>query len=107
MIAPLARSTLARTAVAPRIASASASASASISARRTIATKAEKWSQDDIATALESPESKVALSEVVPHIEARWAKMSKVEQYAVYRQLEELQRKPWGELSLDEKKAGE
>ncbi|PWN18010.1 hypothetical protein BCV69DRAFT_285608 [Microstroma glucosiphilum] len=33
--------------------------------------------------------------------------MSKVEQYAVYRQLEEIQRKDWKELSLDEKKAGE
>lgn len=70
-------------------------------------TKAEKWSHDDIANALDSPESKISLSHVAPQIEARWASMSKVEQYSVYRQLEELQRKDWTELTLDEKKASE
>ncbi|PWN25255.1 COX4-domain-containing protein [Jaminaea rosea] len=81
------------------------------SSRRTLLTKAEKWSLSDAReaeAALEAPGSnanKVQLSQVVPNIEARWAHMSKVEQYAVYRQLEEVQRKDWKELSLDEKKA--
>lgn len=60
-------------------------------------------------TAIESPDlhSRIQLSQVAPNIEARWNSMSKVEQYAVYRQLEEMQRKDWKDLSLDEKKAGE
>lgn len=60
-------------------------------------------------TAIESPDlhSRIQLSQVAPNIEARWNSMSKVEQYAVYRQLEEVQRKDWKDLSLDEKKAGE
>lgn len=95
-----ARATLARTA------QASSSAPFAAAARRTILTKAEKWDHNDAAAALEAPDQKVALADVVPNIEARWGSMSKVEQYAVYRQLEEVQRKDWKELSLDEKKAG-
>ncbi|CAO1622373.1 unnamed protein product [Parajaminaea phylloscopi] len=96
MIAPALRST-ARASVARSLASSSA--------RRTLLTKAEKWDHTDAAAALEAPDQKVALADVVPNIEARWASMSKVEQYAVYRQLEEVQRKDWKDLSLDEKKA--
>lgn len=101
MIAPIRSSALATTA------RRATSAASTPTLRRAIATKAERWTQQDAQAALESPESKVSLKDVVPQIEARWSGMSKVEQYAVYRQLEEIQRKDWKELSLDEKKAGE
>lgn len=45
---------------------------------------------------------------VIPlsNIEAQWAKFSRDEQITVHRQLEQLQKKSWKELSIDEKKAG-
>ena len=45
---------------------------------------------------------------VIPlsNVEAQWEKMSVDEQSAVYQQLEEVQKKDWKSLSLDEKKAG-
>lgn len=109
MLAPSIR-TSSRRALSAAASSAPASSSSSV-ARRTLLTKAEKWTLEDAKAAeasLEAPgaQNKVVLSQVVPNIEARWAHMSKVEQYAVYRQLEEVQRKDWKELSLDEKKAG-
>ncbi|CAO1628308.1 unnamed protein product [Jaminaea pallidilutea] len=112
MIAPALRSSAALRLAAPaRLATAASSSSsssiASSSSRRTLLTKAERWSHEDMQTAIESPDlhSRIQLSQVAPNIEARWNSMSKVEQYAVYRQLEEMQRKDWKDLSLDEKKA--
>ncbi|KAI6103671.1 COX4, subunit IV of cytochrome c oxidase [Pisolithus sp. B1] len=39
------------------------------------------------------------------NVEAQWERMSKSDQALVHRQLEELQRKDWKQLSIDEKKA--
>ncbi|KAF8329846.1 cytochrome c oxidase subunit IV-domain-containing protein [Cantharellus anzutake] len=39
------------------------------------------------------------------NVEAQWEKLSKEEQLDVYRQLEELQKRDWKTLSIDEKKA--
>jgi cytochrome c oxidase subunit 4 len=82
--------------------------------KRTMVTKEERWTTSTAKAAAqsnlipdESGKGGIDLSVVVPNIEARWAKMSKEEQYGVYRQLEEIQRKDWKELSLDEKKACE
>lgn len=81
---------------------------ASLLGRRTMVTKEERWTVEtarNAAAYIEGP-NKVQLKEVVPNIEASWKALSKEEQYAVFRQLEELQRKDWKELSIDEKKAG-
>lgn len=93
---------------------ASARVAAAAVSRRTLVTKEERWTPETARQAAQSnliPDASgkggADLSVVVPNIEARWAKMSKEEQYGVFRQLEELQRKDWKELSLDEKKAGE
>lgn len=45
---------------------------------------------------------------VIPlsNVEAQWEKMTADEQLTVHQQLEELQKKDWRSLSLDEKKAG-
>lgn len=82
--------------------------------KRTLVTQEERWTPATAKAAAQSnliPDGSgkggVDLSLVVPNIEARWPKMSKEEQYGVFRQLEEVQRKDWKELSLDEKKAGE
>lgn len=40
------------------------------------------------------------------NVEAQWEKLSKSDQTTVQRQLEEIQKKDWKALSLDEKKAG-
>jgi len=44
---------------------------------------------------------------VIPlsNVEAQWEKLNSEEQLTVHRQLEQLQKKNWKELSLDEKKA--
>lgn len=71
-------------------------------------TQEERWTLENARNAgsfIEGP-NKVQLSHVVPNIEASWKSLSKEEQYGVFRQLEELQRKDWKELSVDEKKAG-
>ncbi|EPQ27294.1 uncharacterized protein PFL1_05217 [Pseudozyma flocculosa PF-1] len=75
--------------------------------RRTMVTKEERWTHETARSAgsfIEGP-NKLQLSQVVPNIEASWKNLSKEEQYGVFRQLEELQRKDWKELSVDEKKA--
>lgn len=41
------------------------------------------------------------------NVQAQWETMSEAEQSLVHRQLEELQKKDWRGLSLDEKRAGE
>lgn len=82
--------------------------------KRTMITQDEAWTQATAKAAQQSnliPDASgkggVDLSVIVPNIEARWPKMSKEEQYGVFRQMEEVQRKDWKELSIDEKKAGE
>jgi hypothetical protein len=44
---------------------------------------------------------------ILANIEASWKNLPSEEQYEVYQQLEELQKKDWKELTVDEKKAGE
>ena len=48
-----------------------------------------------------------ASAPLLANIEASWKDLATEEQYQVYQQLGELQKKDWKELSLDEKKAGE
>ena len=45
---------------------------------------------------------------VIPlsNVEAQWEKLTSDEQLTVHQQLEELQKRDWKTLSLDEKKAG-
>jgi cytochrome c oxidase subunit 4 len=45
---------------------------------------------------------------VIPlsNVEAQWAKLTSEEKMTVHEQLEEVQKKDWKELSIDEKKAG-
>lgn len=44
---------------------------------------------------------------VLGNIEATWVKLPKEEQYEVYRTLEEVQKRDWKQLTVDEKKACE
>ena len=48
-----------------------------------------------------------ASAPLLANIEASWKDLPSEEQYQVYQQLGELQKKDWRELSIDEKKAGE
>lgn len=52
--------------------------------------------------------SSTAKATIIPlsNVEAQWAKLSSEEKLTVHEQLEELQKKDWKELSIDEKKAG-
>lgn len=45
---------------------------------------------------------------VIPlsNVEAQWESMTSEEQLTVHQQLEQLQKRDWKELSIDEKKAG-
>lgn len=75
---------------------------------RTVITKSERWTTETARNAqqiIEGPASQ-DLTKVLPNIEGMWPNMAKEEQYSVYKALEELQRKNWKELSVDEKKAG-
>ena len=76
-------------------------------------TKEERWTHETaqkaqqlIGTAGQAGGALADLKQILPNIEARWKDMAKEEQYAVFRQLEEVQKKDWKELSIDEKKAG-
>jgi hypothetical protein len=53
--------------------------------------------------------SSSAAQSVIPlaNVEAHWERLTQEEQLTVHKQLEELQKKDWKLLSLDEKKAGE
>lgn len=75
---------------------------------RTMVTKDERWTPatNRAGQGLIDNKQALELNKVVPNIESMWTKMSKEEQYSVYKQLEQLQRKDWHELSLGEKKAG-
>jgi len=75
-------------------------------------TKAERWTPEVMKAAKDqnligdSASNKQELTQILPNIEARWKSLSMEQQYGVFRQLEEIQRKDWKDLSIDEKKAG-
>jgi hypothetical protein len=48
-----------------------------------------------------------ASAPILANIEASWKSLPAEEQYEVYQQLEEIQKRDWKELTIDEKKAGE
>jgi TRAP-type C4-dicarboxylate transport system substrate-binding protein len=48
-----------------------------------------------------------ASAPLLANIEASWASLPASEQAEVYQALEEVQKKDWKELTVDEKKAGE
>ncbi|TDL27324.1 COX4, subunit IV of cytochrome c oxidase [Rickenella mellea] len=52
-------------------------------------------------------QSSASTPSIIPlsNVEAQWEKLSTEEQVAVHQQLEQLQKKDWKELSIDEKKA--
>ena len=52
--------------------------------------------------------SSASASPVIPlsNVEAMWERLSADEQLVIHQQLEELQKKDWKTLSVDEKKAG-
>jgi hypothetical protein len=47
-----------------------------------------------------------ASAPILANIEASWKSLPAEEQYEVYQQLEEIQKRDWKELTIDEKKAG-
>ncbi|KDN40260.1 COX4-domain-containing protein [Tilletiaria anomala UBC 951] len=104
-----ARATLLSVASRQGRSSAVAVARLSTSAHRqqSLVTKEERWTQETAtkASQLISSGSGFDVKQVLPNIEARWKDMPTEEQYAVFRQLEEIQKKDWKELSIDEKKA--
>ncbi|KAH7924753.1 COX4, subunit IV of cytochrome c oxidase [Leucogyrophana mollusca] len=59
------------------------------------------------ASATHAPAAPSPAASVIPlsNVEAQWENMSKSDQLTVHRQLEELQKKDWKSLSIDEKKA--
>lgn len=74
---------------------------AHVAGRRTIAATANPAHAAPAATTSTA-------STVVPlsNVEAQWDRLSQQEQLAVHQQLEELQKRDWKTLSVDEKKAG-
>lgn len=78
---------------------------ATVSAR-CIVTKSERWTPATVRGANLLEGEAEELSKVLPNIESHWSKLSKEAQYSVYKQLEELQRKDWKDLSINEQKGG-
>ncbi|WFD33369.1 Cytochrome c oxidase subunit 5B, mitochondrial [Malassezia cuniculi] len=70
---------------------------------RSLIVRSERWTPA-VARQAEASGTTVELAKILPNIESHWTKISKEEQYAVYKALEEVQRKDWNELTLDEKK---
>jgi cytochrome c oxidase subunit 4 len=64
-----------------------------------------------IATTVTSPSAPASSSTPTPislsNVEATWTTLAPEEKASVHQQLEEVQKKDWRELSIDEKKAGE
>lgn len=64
-----------------------------------------------IATTVTSPLAPSSPSAAAPvrlsNVEASWTKLTPEEKASVHQQLEDIQKKDWKELSVDEKKAGE
>ncbi|KAK7693851.1 hypothetical protein QCA50_003424 [Cerrena zonata] len=54
-----------------------------------------------------SPSASTSSQAAIPlsNVEAQWERLSSDEQYQVHRQLEDIQKKDWRTLSIDEKKA--
>ncbi|KAK0544473.1 Cytochrome c oxidase subunit 5B, mitochondrial [Tilletia horrida] len=122
MIAPIrAQSTRVLNAAALRSVSAASCSSTSSSsavasssravliAKRPMVTKAERWTpalaHSPALPDASNAQTKADLTATLPNIEARWGSLSKEEQFGVFRLLEEIQKKDWKELSIDEKKA--
>lgn len=106
-----------RTSVSRTVARSSSSSlhplAINVGARRTLVTKGERWDLNTVKQANDqnlipdqSGTANKELTSSIPNLEARWPQLSKEEQYGIFRHLEELQRKDWKELSLDQKKAG-
>lgn len=72
---------------------------------RSLATTANPGHVASAATTSSAP-SKSAAPIPLSNVEAQWAKMTNDDKVSVQEQLEELQKKDWKVLSLDEKKAG-
>ncbi|KAI0683341.1 cytochrome c oxidase subunit IV-domain-containing protein [Cytidiella melzeri] len=73
---------------------------ANVSSARWIAATAH---QANVAAAAPTTTSASAIP--LSNVEAQWARLSAEEQLTVHQQLEELQKKDWKTLSIDEKKA--
>jgi hypothetical protein len=73
-------------------------------ARRAYATAASSTSAAPSLTTVSTRSN--ASAPILANIEASWKNMPADEQYDVYTQLEELQKRDWKELTVDEKKAG-
>lgn len=74
---------------------------------RTAVTKSERWTPAVVREGkLLEQSGGVQLKDVLPNIESHWAKLSNEQQYSVYKQLEEVQRKDWHDMTLNEQKGG-
>ena len=72
-----------------------------VSGVRTIAATANS------SAAHAAPQTTTAASAIpLSNVEAQWERLSSEEQLAVHQQLEEIQKRDWKTLSVDEKKAG-
>ena len=72
-----------------------------VSGVRTIAATANS------SAAHAAPQTTTAASAIpLSNVEAQWERLSSEEQLAVHQQLEEIQKRDWKTLSIDEKKAG-
>jgi hypothetical protein len=74
----------------------------SLPARRCIATTAPPNAAHVVSTTSSAASSVIPIS----NVEAQWEKLTHEERATVHQQLEELQKKDWKTLSIDEKKAG-
>lgn len=73
-----------------------------ISGTRSIAATANASQTAAASASTSSSQPAIPLS----NVEAQWERLSSEEQFQVHRQLEEIQKKDWRSLSIDEKKAG-
>ncbi|KAF5364657.1 hypothetical protein D9758_005531 [Tetrapyrgos nigripes] len=97
---------LARRSAAPHSSLASASVSVSRANAFRCMTTANP-ALDSSASSSQAGTSYRKASNIVPlsNVEAQWEKMSREDQISVYRELEEIMKKDWKEMTLDEKKA--
>ena len=75
-------------------------------ARRAYATAASSASSGAAPSLTTVSTRSNASAPILANIEASWKTLPAEEQYEVYQQLEELQKRDWKELTVDEKKAG-
>jgi cytochrome c oxidase subunit 4 len=89
--------------------------SSALALRRTMATTtqpmpsaaASEESHLNVDNAKRARQTRVASDIPLSNVEAQWDRLSAEEQAAVYGRLEEIQKRDWNTLSIDEKKAGE